>query len=182
MKASMAERVIRTIKEKLYRAFSLNGKYHWLSILDQITDDYNNRKHSTTGMRPSDVTKDKEKQLLNSVYSHIKIAGLVKFRVGDVVRISKQKALFDKGYTPNWSTELFKVLKVKISNPTTYLLQDMLGAPITGAFYGEELQTAKHSDVYLVEKVLRRKGGKVYVKWLGLDKSHNSWINKSNIV
>ena len=85
-------------------------------------------------------------------------------------------------HTPNWSTELFTVKLIKNSNPTVYSLEDMRGKPITGAFYNEELQRAKHSDVYLVEKVLRKTGNKSYVKWLGLDKSHNSWINNSNVL
>ena len=133
-------------------------------------------------MKPIDVTKDKEELLLKTVYSHIKIAGPRKFNVGDVVRISKQKSVFTKGYTPNWSTELFKIKEVKISNPATYILEDSLGAPIAGRFYAEELQRAKHEDVYLVEKVLRRKGDKVYVRWLGLGKNHDSWIHKSNVL
>lgn len=182
MKASIAERVIRTIKEKLYKEFSMSGKYRWIDILSTVTDKYNSTIHRTIKMRPRDVTKKKEKQLLKSVYNHIKISGYQKFGVGDVVRISKYKSIFDKGYTPSWSTELFKIIKVKITNPTTYLLEDMNGQPILGSFYEYELQKAKHSDVYLIEKILRRKGNKVYVKWLGLDNSHNSWIDKLNVL
>lgn len=88
--------------------------------------------------------------------------------------------MFDKGYTPNWSTELFKIVKIQLTNPATYLLEDMSGGPIRGSFYEHELQKAKHQDAYLVQKVLRRKRNKVYVKWLGFDKSHNSWIEKTN--
>lgn len=63
----------------------------------------------------------------------------------------------------DWTTELFKIVKIKISNPITYLLEDMDENPIKGAFYTEELQKAN----YLVEKVLSLKGNKVYAKWLG---------------
>ncbi|KAJ8912336.1 hypothetical protein NQ315_005942 [Exocentrus adspersus] len=87
-KASMAERVIRTIKSKLYKYFSLNGAYNWLDILPEITDNYNESRHSTTGYKPIDVTKYKEN-------------GVRKFKVGDIVRISKNKHVFAKGYTPN---------------------------------------------------------------------------------
>ena len=134
-------------------------------------------------MRPSSVsTKDKERTLLNTVYSHIKTAGRRKFKVGDVVRISKQKALFAKGYTPNWSTELFQIKKVKISSPTVYYLKDSNGQDIQGTFYEEELQKTTHKDLYLVEKILRRKGNLLYVKWLGMDKKFNSWIQKSDML
>lgn len=182
MKAAIAERVIRTLKESLFKYFSLNGSYKWVDILPNIIENYNNQKHTTTGIKPRDVTKDNEQKILKSVYSHIKIAGLHKFKVGDVVRISKTKHVFEKGYVPNWTTELFKIVKVQITNPVTYLLEDMIGAPIKGGFYEQELQKTNNPDVYLVEKVLRRKGNKVYVKWLGFDKSHNSWIDSTNIL
>lgn len=179
MKAAIAERVIRTIKEKLYRLFSLRGKYKWIDMLQTLTREYNNQKHRTIKMRPCDVNKNTP--LLKTVYSTIKIYENKKFNVGDVVRISKQKAVFSKGYTPNWSTELFKVYEVKISNPVVYLIEDMKGNRIKGAFYSQELQKTKHSDAYLVERILRRKKDKLFVTWLGLDKSHNSWIDKQDV-
>lgn len=100
--------------------------------------------------------------------------------VGDFVRISKYKGCFEKGFTPNWSTEIFKIYKVQDTNPTTYLLEDARSRPILGAFYKEEIQKTNHPDIYLVEKVLKRKRNKVYVKWLGLPASENSWIDKTN--
>jgi len=63
-------------------------------------------------------------------------------------------------------------------NPKTYLLEDYRGKSIVGAFYEYELHRATHPNIYLVEKVLRRRGNEVYVKWLGFDGSHNSWIHK----
>ncbi|KAJ8950050.1 hypothetical protein NQ314_008056 [Rhamnusium bicolor] len=181
-KAAIVERVIRTLKERLYKYFSLNGSYRWIDILSDIVKDYNNRWHRTIRMKPCDITKSNEKKILNSVYKHIKLATPRRYKVGDIVRISKNKHVFKKGYTPNWTTELFKIVKVRITNPTTYLLEDMQGTPISGGFYEEELQKTKNADVYLVEKVLRRRGKKVYVKWLGLDSSNNSWIDSDNIL
>lgn len=177
LKASIAERVIRTIKEKLFKLFTLNGNHRWIDLLEQVTDTYNNTKHSTIQMKPKDVNKSNEKTLQNSVYKHLKIVAKQKFREGDIVRISKSKHVFEKGYVPNWTTELFKISKVQITNPTTYLLEDMRGQPISGGFYTEEIQKTKQADVFLIERILRKKGRKMYVKWLGLDKSHNSWID-----
>jgi hypothetical protein len=183
MKASIAERVIRTLKDKLYRQFSLLGKYRWIDHLQSITNEYNNTKHRTIQMKPSEVTHKNEKLVLKTIYNSRKnVKRNVFFHVGDIVRISKYKGIFAKSYTPNWSTELFNVVKVNITNPPTYLLEDMRKQPIRGMFYTEELQKAKHKDVYLVEKILRRKKDKLYIKWLGLDKSHNSWIQDSHIV
>ncbi|XP_071629504.1 uncharacterized protein [Temnothorax longispinosus] len=86
------------------------------------------------------------------------------------------------GYTPNWTTEVFKIVKVQHTNPVTYLLEDYRGKSVAGAFYEYELHRATYPDVYLVEKVLRRRGDEVYVKWLGFDGSHNSWIHKDNVI
>ena len=180
-KAAIVERAIRTIKEKLYKYFSLNGSYRWIETLPEIIKTYNGEKHSVTKMKPRTVSKKHEKTLLNTVYNYSRLPRKKpKFKIDDVVRISKAKHVFEKGYTPNWTTELFKIQEIKTSNPTTYLLKDMSERPIRGAFYQQELQKTENPDVYLVEKILRRKGKKVYVKWLGLDKSHNSWLDANN--
>lgn len=177
-KAAIAERVIRTLKERLFKYFSLNGTYNWLDILPTIVNEYNTRKHSTTNMRPIDVVKNTK----ITVYNHLKLSGRRKFKIGDVVRISKVKHFFEKGYTPNWTTELFKITKIQITNPTTYLLEDMQGQPIKGGFYEEELQKAANPNVYLIEKILQRKQNKLKVRWLGFDKTHDSWITSDNIL
>ncbi|KAJ8914826.1 hypothetical protein NQ315_014838 [Exocentrus adspersus] len=137
-------------------------------------------RHGTTGYKPIDVTKCKEELILKTIYNPIKISGVRKFKVGDIVRISKNK--HGKGYTPNWTTEVFKITAVKITNPIICLLEDMRDQPIQGVFYAELLQKTTNPDVYLVEKVLRKQEQKIYVKWLGLDKSHNSWIDKKHVL
>lgn len=182
-KASLVERVNRTLKSLMWKEFSLQGSYKWLHLLPEIALEYNTRKHRTIHMKPADVTKQNEKQLLNTVYSHIKRVEPVaaKFYIGDNVRISKTRSAFEKGYTPNWSNEIFVVDQVRLTNPITYSLKDKSGQPIQGAFYTYELQKVKYPDTYLVEKVLRRKGDMLYVKWLGFNKTHNSWVHKSSI-
>lgn len=181
-KAAIAERVIRTLKEQLFKYFSLNGKYKWIDVLPSLVDEYNNRKHRTIHLKPIDVTSSNEKKLLETVYSSIKMCGKRKFKRGDIVRISKAKHVFEKGYTPNWTTELFKISKVQITNPTTYLLEDLEGRPIKGGFYTEEIQKVVNPDVFLVEKVLRRKGNKVLIRWLGFDSTHDSWEDSKNVL
>ena len=182
LKASIVERFNRTLKNDMWKQFTLNGNYKWIDLLPRLVSNYNARKHRTIGMRPIDVSPAIAEKLLDTVYSHVKIAGPAKFKVGDSVRVSKYKTVFEKGYTPNWTTEVFKIVKVQITNPVTYLLEDYKGKPVVGGFYEYELNRATHPDVYLVEKVLRKKGNKVYVKWLGFDGSHNSWINKNNVI
>lgn len=182
-KAAIVERVIRTLKGKLFKYFSLNGTYQWINILPEIVCQYNNTRHRTIGIKPIEVNKRNENHILKSVYSFVKVAPILRkntFAIGEIVRISKIKHIFEKGYTPNWTTELFKIAKVQITNPVTYLLKDLEDNPIRGAFYQEELQKAKYSDIYLVEKVLKQRKNKLFVKWLGFDNRSNSWIDKMN--
>lgn len=182
-KASIVERVNRTLKNMMWKEFSFNGNYKWVDLLPKIVKKYNNTKHSTIKMRPSEVTKRNEKYLLQTAYNHIKMVGNInpKLKLADHVRISKIRGVFDKKYMPNWSTEIFTIRKVNLTNPITYLLQDEHEKPISGAFYRYQLQKVKYPNVYLVEKVLKRKKDKVYVRWLGFNSKHDSWISKDNI-
>ena len=184
LKASIVERCIRTIKNQMWKQFSLQGNYKWLNILDKIVSKYNNTKHSVIGISPAKVTKKNEKEILARAFSPIKTIDPrpAKFKVGDFVRISKYREAFQKGYTPNWSNEIFKINNIRKTNPCVYLLTDVNNSNIQGTFYSQELQKVHYPDIYLVEKVLKSKGNKVYVKWLGFDNRHNSWINKSDVV
>lgn len=180
MKASIVERLIRTLKNWLWQNFSLKGSYKWTADLQTLLNKYNNKIHRTIRMTPSSVTRANADKLLNGPYNNIKLKARAKFKVNDYVRISKYKSTFAKGYTGNWSTEIFQIDKVQNTNPVTYLLRDSNQSPIKGSFYELELQSVKYPDVYLVEKVLQRRGNKVYVKWLGINEK--SWIDKNNIV
>jgi hypothetical protein len=182
-KCSVVERVNRTLKNIMWREFNIQGSYKWLQLLPQIVEKYNSTKHRTIGIKPIEVNKSNESKLLASAYNHIKMIDekIPKFKIDQHVRISKHRGVFAKGYMPNFSTEIFKIKQVKLTNPTTYLLQDQSGEDILGGFYEMELQKVKHPDVYLVEKVLKKKGNNVFVKWLGFNDSHNSWISKDNV-
>lgn len=190
MKASIVERLNRTILNKLWRQFSLQGSHNWLSNLKRVMDEYNTSHHRTIHMKPIDVTAANEKNLLKNVYNQNENAFILhklnnrksKFKVNDYVRISRYKALFEKGYTPNWSTEIFQISKILPTKPITYLLIDSNKDKIKGCFYKYELQKVKNPDIYLIEKVIRRKGNKSFVKWLGLDNTHNSWIENENVL
>ena len=104
-----------------------------------------------------------------------------KFKEGDKVRISKYKHIFEKGYTPNWTTEIFTIKKVLPTTPYTYKLKDYQNKPISGGFYEQELLKANVTDIYLMEKIVKRRGNQVLVKWFGFDDSHNTWENKDNL-
>ena len=106
-KSVAADRFVRTLKNKLYKHMMSIGKNVYYDVLDDIVNEYNNTKHSTTKMKPKDVKNDTTKSSAiarnNRVYinEHNKKSG--RFNVGDRVRISKFKNIIAKGYTSNWS-------------------------------------------------------------------------------
>ena len=147
------------------------SKNVYFDVLDDIVNKYNNTVHRTIKMKPIDVTND-------SFVEHNEESNKKdpKFRVGDHVRISKDKNIFAKGYAPNWSEEVFVIIKIKKTVSWTYVINDLNGEEITGSFYEKELQKTNQKE-FRIEKILKRRGDKLYVKWKGYDNSFNSWIN-----
>ena len=88
---------------------------------------------------------------------------------------------FAKGYVPNWSEEIFVINKIKKTVPWSYVISDLNGEEIIGSFYEKELQKTNQKE-FGIEKVLKRKDDKLYVKWKGYNNSFNSWINQKDIV
>lgn len=182
-KAAIVERWNRSLKNAMWKLFSMRGSHKWIDILQTLVEDYNNTDHRTIKMKPNDVTKSVERHLLDTVYTPRKtLESKPKFKVGDHVRMSKYKHVFAKGYTPNWTTEIFKIRRVQQTNPLTYLLVDMKGLDVLGTIYKEELQLVRDPKLYLVEKILKKKDNQVFVKWLGFDSSENSWIDAKNVL
>ena len=103
-----------------------------------------------------------------------------KFKVGDHVRTSKYKNIFAKGYMPNWSEEVFIVSKIKNTVSWTYVIIDLNGEKLIETFYEKELQKTDQKE-FRIEKVLMKKGDKLYVKWKGYDNSFNSCIDKKDL-
>ena len=105
----------------------------------------------------------------------------VKFKIGDTVRISKYKRkTCDKGYTPNWTEEVFMIDKIQLTNPVTYKIRDLKGEPIEGSFYTEELQKTDH-NIYRIEKIIRKTKNKALVKWKGYPDEFNSWVELKDL-
>ena len=169
-KSVVAERFIRTIKNKIFKYMTSISKNVYIDKLDDIVHKYNNEKHRAIKMKPINV-KD------NTYIDFGKEANDndPKFKVGDHVRISKYKNIFAKGYNPNWSEEVFVIKEIKNTVPWTYVINDLNGEEITGTFYEKELQKIDQQE-FRIEKVIKKKGDKLYVKWKGYDNSFNSWI------
>ena len=138
-KSVVAERFIRTLKNKLYKHMTATGKNVYYDVLDDVVNEYNNTKHRTIKMQPVDVRDNNNKR----VYIDKHNEKSARFNVGDRVRISKFKNIFAKGYTPNWSSEIFIVDKINDTVPYTYNLKDLNDGEIIGSFYDKELQKTK---------------------------------------
>ena len=148
------------------------SKKVYIDKLDDIANEYNNTYHTTIKMKPIDVKDNTYINADKEVNDKDP-----KFKVGDHVGISKYKNIFAKGFTPNWSEEVFMIKEVKNTVPWTYVINDLNGKEITGTFYEKELQKTNQEEFRII-KVIKKKGDKIYVKWKGYDNSFNSWIDK----
>lgn len=189
--SSIIERFHKSLKDLINRYFTENQTHQWVEILPELLKIYNNRKHRTIKMSPADASKEEnyEKAFENQYGPRSSLNQIVssdeKFKVGDKVRISRKKNIFEKdGF--NWSGEIFTVSKVNKTNPVTFNLTDSLGESIIGAFYSEELQKTALGEVFLIEKILDKRTVKrkkqSLVKWLGYSDKHNSWINDKELI
>lgn len=149
----------------MFKQFAYQGNYSYLSFLDRIVTEYNNTKHRTTKLKPSEINESNEKSVFDRVFNYRKIAKAPKFMVGDAVRISKVVRVFQKSYHANWSAEIYTIHQIKNTAPITYILKDYDNEIIKGAFYEQELQPVKYSDGYLIEKILKRGPKQSLVKW-----------------
>ena len=155
-KSVIAERFIRTLKTKIYKYMTSVSKNVYIDKLDDIVEEYNNIYHKTIKTEPVNVGDN------TCIYFKKEVNDKdAKFKVGDHVRISKYKNIFAKGYTPNWSEEIF-ISKIKNTVPWTYVINDL------GTVYEKELQKTNQKE-FRIEKVIKRKGDKLYVKWKGYD-------------
>ena len=184
-KSVVAERFIRTLKNKIFKHMTAISKNVYFDVLDDIVNKYNNTVHRTIKMKPIEVADDYYAKNCTQwkciQRSCAQIKKNPKSKVGDNVRISKYKNTFAKGYTPNWSEEVFVVSKIKNTVPWTYVVSDLNGEEITGSFYEKELQKTNQKE-FRIEKVLKRKDDKLYVKWKGYNNSFNNWINKKDLI
>ena len=146
------------------------SKNVYIDKLDDIVDEYNNTYHRTIKKKLNNV-KDNTYINIDKEFND----NDPKFKVGDHLRISKYRNIFAKCYTLNWSEAVFIITEIKNTVPWTYVVNDLNAEEIIGTFYEKELQKIDQKE-FRIEKVIKKKGDKLYVKWKGYNNSFNSCI------
>jgi len=148
---------------KNVQILSANSTKKYVDVLDEMVNDYNNTKHSSIKMTPDNASDKKNESVVwvNLYSKHPQKYGKPIFEVGDKVRITKKK--------------------VQYTDPPTYKITDYNDEEIQGTFYEQELQKTSQ-EVYRIEKVIRKRGDKSLVKWLGYPESFNSWVDNKNLI
>ena len=186
-KAQIVERFNQTILHRLYRYFTYANTYRYIEVLPNIIDAYNRSFHRSIKTAPIMVTKNNQNQIWQTLYGDIVYENVEepKFKVGDTVRLAKLLNTFAKGYSQQWTEELFTVSKVHHTFPPVYSVKDYKNEEIDGRFYAQELQKVGEKEEFIIEKVIgERKVGRrkeLLVKWLGYDNSYNSYIPASSV-
>jgi len=184
LKAALCERYNRTLKMKIEKYFTHMGNHRWVDILPDVVTSYNNAYHRTIKMSPSEAyNKKNRKKVFRMQEERIKAMNTYrkqKFKKGDYVRIAKYKPLFEKGYTPNWSEEVFIIVKIHSKyKPIMYSVKDYNNEVIDGKFYTEELQKIAKPEFFAVENVIESKGKRSLVKFFNYHKPE--WVLTKSI-
>ena len=203
MKAAQVERFNRTIKTRMFKHFTTTNTSRYVDVLQSLVDGYNHSYHRSIKMRPVDVRESDSSLLRQRLYATPKTAVAAsklkrrrrrqqhetikrdsktyKYAIGTLVRISKARRVFRKGYLPNWTEETFTVYNRRNIGEPFYYLRDYNDERIKGGFYEHELQPVAEQEEYRIETVLsskRDRDGKTryLVKWQGWPEKFNSWI------
>jgi len=182
-KSCVVERWNRTMREKMFKYFTANSTRRYIDVLNEMVNSYNNTRHSSIKMTPAKASlKANEKTVwMNLFGNEIHKAIKPKFSIGDKVRITKKKNIFGKGYTPRWTEEIFTISTIQYTDPPTYKITDANDEEIQGSFYEQELQKTTQ-EIFRIEKIIRKRGNKSLVKWLGYSDSFNSWVDNDALI
>lgn len=194
VKAAIVERFNRTLKERMWRYFTHKNTRRYIDDLQNIVNAYNHTRHSSTRMQPYVVTRENARIARENItrrWRDIVEAKRrkAKYRVGDLVRISRAKVVFEKGYEARWSEEIFRIHRVlDWRKPRVYELSDLAGEVIDGIFYEQELARVEKNlqeEEFIVERVIRSRGRgnnkQVLVSWRGYPSKFDSWIPASSL-
>ena len=174
-KSVVAERFIRTIKNKIYKHMTSVSKYVYIDKLDHIVNEHNNTKHRTTKMKPIDVKDNTYIDFGKEVNDNNP-----KFKVGDHVRISIYKNILLKVILQIGQKKFLLLKKLKIQFHGHMSLMILMVKKLLEHFMKKNCKS--YQQEFRIEKVIKENGDKLYVKWKGYDNSFNSWIDKKDLV
>lgn len=181
IKCSVVERFNRTLNGKIRKYLAANNTNRYVDVLSQLVNNYNHSHHRSIKMTPVEASQEENS---GRVYRNLfkeKVMRKPRYKVGDKVRMSIYKTTFRRGYQATFTEEVFVISEVLETDPITYRVKDLKNEEIKGTFYENELvKYNKQDDVYKIEKVIKKKGDKYLVKWLGYPET--SWIDKKDLV
>eukprot|EP00116_Pleurobrachia_bachei_P005918 sb/3466180/ len=185
-KCSIVERVNRTLKTRMYRAFTSRGSHRWVDILAQLVAAYNKSYHRSIRMKPIDVNSRNEASVRATLFPKQSPPKPTKLKLSDTVRITAKKSTFQKGYEQGWSHEVFEISAIKRTKPITFSVKNIGGATLPRSFYSSEIQLVDKSDnIWRVDSVIKKRKyrGKVeyLVKWKGYPETYNSWVQHRDL-
>ena len=172
VKANYVERVIQTLRNKLFKYMNKKQSYKYVNILQDLVKGYNDNYHRSIQTSPSQVNKDNEDKIWRLLYG----SKLLK-------REKYTRGTFDRGYQQQYSDEIFNVVKLIPRNPSVYKIVDFNGKPIKGTFI-QRVYKDENSE-YKIEKILkkRKRNGKTQyiVRWVGYPSEFDSYVNEEDV-
>jgi hypothetical protein len=189
-KAFLAERFIRTLMSSLSKYMTENNTKTYVDVLQKFCDNYNQRVHGSTGQTPESILESVENQKKTFRFQYEKKLELKyqkpKFKIGDIVRMAYYKNKgFEKGYTENFSHELFKIKKLYPRRVPVYDLVTLEGEKVTGRFYEAEILAATEPEYYKISRVVRWRGSgetrEALVDFVGHPRSARQWVKESDV-
>jgi transposase InsO family protein len=189
-KAAICERFNRTLRSRMFRLMTHRGNRRYIDSIDDMINAYNTSVHRAIGMAPSDVNDTNTSQVFKRIYKADDIDSLMtrnfrdtpRFKLGNSVRYKYALKPMDKSYYPLFGDQVYRIRRViKGDRRYLYKLEDYNHKELPRSFYAEELQLISADTLYRIEKVIRRKGNKSLVKFLGYPSDANEWIDTSTI-
>jgi transposase InsO family protein len=180
LKSVYAERFNRTLRDLMFEYMNGNNVKNYLEYLPTLIKKYNETIHKSLNETPSNVYNN-SKEPKHKIYVQEKEQ---KLKIGDYVRISKSKKIFEKGYTPKWSSEVFKIIETDDRDlPIMYVIEDLFGEKIEGKFYSQELSISNIKDFKVFDKLVERKTinkkKMVLISYEGLPKKYDTWVTNA---
>jgi hypothetical protein len=193
IKAAIVERFNRTLKERMWRYFTHKNTRRYIDVLQDIVRAYNYTRHTSTRLQPACVTRENARIARENITRRWNDKVIkkrkAKYHVDDLVRVSRAKGTFEKGYEPGWSEEIFRIHRIlEWRKPRVYELSDLAGEVIDGIFYEQELARVEKNlqeEEFIVDRVIKSRGRgankQVLVSWCGYPSKFNTWIPASSL-